>query len=97
VTRAYDRADVAPSDDDVTVRVRFGRGVAPVAPAPLVALEVAAGATVADACARLAEAHPGLAPALPGALAIVGGRQVERTHPLEPGDELALLTALSGG
>lgn len=81
----------------VTVRVRFGRGVAAAAPAPAVRLELAAGATVADACAQLASAHPELAPALPAALAVVGGAQVGRDHPLGAGDELALLMPMSGG
>ena len=46
---------------------------------------------------RLAREHPDLAPALLGVLAVVGGAQVSRTHPLSAGDELALLMPLSGG
>jgi molybdopterin synthase catalytic subunit/molybdopterin synthase sulfur carrier subunit len=81
----------------VTIRVRLGHGVARLAPAPLVTLDLEPGATVADACDRLAGEHPRLAPALPGVLAVVGGAQVSRAHPLRAGDELALLMPLSGG
>jgi molybdopterin converting factor small subunit len=81
----------------VTIRVRLGNGVARLASAPLVTLDLAPSATVADACDRLAREHPDLGPALPGVLAVVGGAQVPRTHSLSAGDELALLMPLSGG
>lgn len=81
----------------MTIRVRFGHGVARLTRAPLVTLDLDPDATVADAYARLAGEHPELAPALPGVLAVVRGEQVPRTHPLNPGDELALLMPLSGG
>ena len=81
----------------MTIRVRLGHGVARLASAPLITLELGPDATVADACDRLASAHPDLAPALPGVLAVVGGAQVARGHPLRAGDELALLMPMSGG
>jgi molybdopterin converting factor small subunit len=81
----------------VTIRVRLGNGVARLAPAPLLTLDLADDATVADAFDRLADAHPDLAPALPGVLAVVGGANVARGHQLRAGDELALLMPLSGG
>jgi hypothetical protein len=81
----------------VTIRVRLGHGVARLAPAPLMTLELGPEATVADACARLADTHPGLAPALPSVLAVVAGAQVTRGHQLSAGDELALLMPTPGG
>ena len=79
------------------VRVRLGAGLARLADAPLLALELRDGATVADACARLAAEQPGLAPALPAALPVVAGSHAERERALRPGEELALLTPVAGG
>ena len=79
------------------VRVRLGAGLARLSPAPLHSLELDEGATVADACRRLAADQPGLAGALDGALPVVAGVQTERSHPLRHGDELALLTPVAGG
>jgi molybdopterin synthase catalytic subunit/molybdopterin synthase sulfur carrier subunit len=81
----------------VTIRVRLGHGIARLAPAPFLTLDVAPPATVADACERLADAHPDLAPALGSVLTVVGGSQVARTHELRAGDELALLMPTPGG
>jgi molybdopterin converting factor small subunit len=77
--------------------VRLGNGVARLAAAPLLSLELEPDATVADACERLAAEHPDLAAALPGILTVVSGTQVARGHQLRAGDELALLMPLSGG
>jgi len=79
------------------VRVRLGAGLARLAAAPLHSLELDEGATVADACHRLAADQPGLAGALDAALPVVAGVQTERSHPLRHGDELALLTPVAGG
>lgn len=81
----------------VTIRVRLGHGVARLASAPLMTLELGPEATVADACDRIADVQPGLAPALPSVLAVVGGSQVARGHRLSAGDELALLLPTPGG
>jgi hypothetical protein len=81
----------------VTIRVRLGHGVARLAPAPRMTLDLDPEATVADACDRLADVHPGLAPALASVLTVVGGSQVARGHRLSAGDELALLLPTPGG
>jgi molybdopterin converting factor small subunit len=81
----------------VTIRVRFGHGVARLVSAPVMTLELGETATVDDACGRLADAHPGLEPALAGVLTVVGGSQVSRGHHLSAGDELALLLPTPGG
>jgi molybdopterin converting factor small subunit len=79
------------------VRVRLGAGLARLAPAPLISLELDDGATVADACRRLATDQPELAGALPAALPVVAGVHAERGRPLRHGEELALLTPVAGG
>jgi molybdopterin converting factor small subunit len=67
------------------------------APAPLLRVEVAEGATVADVCHQLAIAHPDLAPALRSALPVVQGAHAEPGRALEPGTEVALIAPVSGG
>ena len=79
------------------VRLRLGGGIARLAPAPLLMVELPEGATVADLYHRLEESHPELAPALPSALPVVEGTHVERLQVLEHGDEVALLTPVAGG
>jgi molybdopterin synthase sulfur carrier subunit len=79
------------------VRVRLGAGLARLATAPLVSLELEEGATVADACRRLAAEQPALESALGAALPVVAGAHAERERPLRAGDELALLTPVAGG
>ena len=79
------------------VRIRLGAGLARLASAPLHALELDEGATVADACRRLAADQPQLAGAIDAALPVVGGAHAERSSPLHHGDELALLTPVAGG
>jgi molybdopterin converting factor small subunit len=79
------------------VRVRLGTGLARLAAAPIVGLELDDGATVADAVAHLAAEQPALAEPLHAALPMVAGAHANRDRPLEAGDELALVTPVSGG
>ncbi len=79
------------------VRIRFGTGIARFAPAPVMALQLPAGATVADVYEHLAGSDPALADALRSALPIIGGVHAERGRKLAPGDEVALLAPISGG
>jgi molybdopterin converting factor small subunit len=79
------------------VRIRLGTRIAPLAPAPVLTLELPDGATVADLYDRLAGQYPDLAPALGGALPIVQGVHVERGQALAHGAEVALITPVSGG
>ncbi len=79
------------------VRIRFGTGIARSAPAPVIALQLPEGATVADVYDRLAAQDPRLADALRSALPIIGGVHADRGHELSPGDEVALLAPISGG
>jgi molybdopterin converting factor small subunit len=81
----------------VRVRVRLGGGLARLAAAPRLAIELDEDATVADLCAALAEREPQLAPALPAALTVVGGEQAERSRTLAAGEEVAFLIPVAGG
>jgi molybdopterin converting factor small subunit len=79
------------------VRIRLGSGIARFAPAPVLTVDLAPGATVADLYRHLAGSNPELAPALQSALPLVRGAHVDRRQPLAAGDEVALLAPMSGG
>jgi molybdopterin synthase sulfur carrier subunit len=79
------------------VRVRLGAGLSRFADAPLLSVELAEGARVADLLAALESEQPGLAPALPSALPVLAGEHVEREQSLRAGDEVALLIPVAGG
>jgi molybdopterin converting factor small subunit len=79
------------------VRIRLGTGIARLASAPMLRLELPDGATVQDLYDRLARNQPELAPALRSALPVVQGAHVERGQALAHGDEIALLAPVSGG
>lgn len=79
------------------VRIRLGRGIARFAPAPMLTLELADGATVEDLYVSLARSHPDLVPALRSALPVVQGAHVERERALAHGEEVALLSPVAGG
>jgi len=79
------------------VRIRLGSGLARLAPAPVLRLELPSGATVDDLYDRLASSTPELGPALASALPLVAGEHVERERRLSHGDEVALLTPVAGG
>lgn len=79
------------------VRVRLGAGLARLADAPLLSVELDDGATVADLFDRLSSVAPGVGPALRSVLPVVRGEHAERSRPLRAGDEVALLLPVSGG
>jgi molybdopterin converting factor small subunit len=79
------------------VRVRLGGGLARLAAAPLLTLDLADGATVDDVYARLRDTEPELAPALRAVLPVVAGEHVARDRRLADREEIALLLPVSGG
>ena len=79
------------------IRVRLAARLAELFRAPLLTIDLADGATVADLYARLAEAESDAAPALRSALAIVAGEHAGRDDLLEHRQEVALLLPISGG
>jgi molybdopterin converting factor small subunit len=81
----------------VQVRVRLGAGLARLAEAPGLSLDLADEATVAELLDSLAGAQPGVAKALPSALPVIAGEHAERSRRLSAGDEVALLVPVSGG
>jgi molybdopterin converting factor subunit 1 len=60
-------------------------------------MELADGATVAEARRVVAEAHPEIAPLLPQVRSAVNRAMVSDGHRLEDGDELALIPPVAGG
>ncbi len=81
----------------MVVRIRLGTGIAQLATAPVLSVELPDGATIDDLYDRLAEGNPELASALRSALRVVRGTHVERAVALADGDEIALLSPVSGG
>jgi molybdopterin converting factor small subunit len=81
----------------VQVRVRLGAGLARLAQAPVLSLDLADGATVGELLDRLAGAEPGVAGALPSVLPVIAGEHAERSRALRGGEEVALLIPVSGG
>lgn len=79
------------------VKVRLGAGLARLAEAPLLTLDLPDGATVAQLRETLALQQPELAPALASALPVRGGSHVTAAGVLADGDEVALLIPVSGG
>jgi molybdopterin converting factor small subunit len=79
------------------IDVRLGSGLSRLAGSPVLAVDVADGATVGDVLARLAQDRPAVAPGLASALTVVGGTQVGGERVLAEGDELAVLTPVAGG
>ena len=79
------------------VRVRLGAGLARLSAAPLLTVDLADGATVAELCERLRDMDPEIAPALRSALPVVAGEHVPRDRQLADRDQVALLLPVSGG
>jgi molybdopterin converting factor small subunit len=83
--------------DPMQVRVRLGAGLSRLSAAPVLTVELADGATVADLYARLRDTEPSLAPALRSVLPVVGGEHVPSERLLAHREEVALLLPVSGG
>jgi molybdopterin converting factor small subunit len=79
------------------IDVRLGSGLARVAGAPRLAVDVPAGATVRDVLGAVADQRPALAAGLPCALTVVRGSQVGGERVLAEGDEVAVLAPVAGG
>jgi molybdopterin converting factor small subunit len=79
------------------IDVRLGSGLARLAGAPRLQVELRAGATVGDLLDAVAEERPALAAGLARALTVVSGSQVGGERVLAEGDEVAVLVAVAGG
>jgi molybdopterin synthase sulfur carrier subunit len=75
----------------------MGAGLARRSSAPLLSVELPAGATVEDLYDHLERAEPGLAPALRSALPVVAGEHVARGTVLADRQVVSLLLPVSGG
>ncbi len=60
-------------------------------------VELPAGATVADLVRLVDESHPGLCFSPNAMVVAVNQEYAQRTHRLQPGDEVALIPPVSGG
>ncbi len=89
--------DASGAGGRVQVRVRLAGRLAGVFGAPLLAVELPPGATVADLLADLAARTPDAEAALAAALPVVAGEHAARDHVLSPRQEVALLLPVSGG
>jgi molybdopterin converting factor subunit 1 len=81
----------------MTVRVRLFARARELAGADSVAVELPAGATVADLRRRLSEACPALRGLLPRSAVAVNQEFADDGTPISPGAEVALLPPVSGG
>lgn len=79
------------------VTVQFFSQLREIASTSEEALELAEGATVADLLAQLYRLHPELAKWERQILVGVGVEFVERTHVIQPGDEIAIMPPVQGG
>jgi molybdopterin converting factor small subunit len=81
----------------IRVTVKLFAQYAELVGVPAVDVEIPAGGTVADAVARVREAHPGARQIPERPLAALNLAHVLPDHPLRDGDQLALLPPLAGG
>jgi MoaE-MoaD fusion protein len=79
------------------IDVRLGSGLARLAGASRLQLDVPDGATVDDLLEALADDRPAVASWLTSALTVVGGSQVGGERVLGDGEEVAVLTPVAGG
>ncbi len=79
------------------VTVRLSSGLARFAGNSRVSVTLDQGATVAGLLDRLCLDYPLLSEKLSGTVAVVSGKTVDRSELLNPGEEVAILTPISGG
>lgn len=80
-----------------TVKVRLFARLADIAGARQTELDIGEGITAAEAFAALAERYPRMEEMAGTVMYAVNAEYVPGTHPLQPGDELALIPPVSGG
>jgi molybdopterin converting factor small subunit len=79
------------------IPVRLSAGLAEYTGRSRLHVALEEGATLADLMDRLCAEHPALTDRLAATVAVVSGRHLERTEPLQAGQEVALLIPISGG
>ncbi|RIK43604.1 MAG: hypothetical protein DCC57_17655 [Chloroflexi bacterium] len=79
------------------IRIRLSQDLARAAGRPRFAVTLDDSATVADLLALLQTQFPAYAGQLSAAVLVVGGQHVDKDTPLHAGQEVALLTPVSGG
>jgi molybdopterin converting factor small subunit len=81
----------------VTIPVQFWSYFRDLAGAPSITVELAEGATVADALTQLYTLHPKLAALRNSTLIAVGVDYQDSAYVLKPGDEMSLFPPVQGG
>lgn len=79
------------------VNVLFFASLVDIVGSRRIGMEVSPGATIDDVLGRLESLHPGLARYRPILLAAVNEEYVDRSHPVDDGDEVAFFPPVSGG
>lgn len=79
------------------IRMRFFASVRQIVGQGTLELDAPAGATAGDVLARLSAEYPSLEAYGPHLMLAVNTEYVDRSHPLNDGDELALIPPVSGG
>lgn len=80
-----------------SVTVRLFARLAELAGARTMDVDLGEGLNAGDVFALLARQHPGIADLEASVMYAVNRDYVERDHPLQDGDELALIPPVSGG
>lgn len=79
------------------ITIRFGAGLSQATGSTRMQVMLAEGAMVADLLERLCDEFPQFTGPLSTAVAVIAGRVVDPSEPLSNGQEVALLTPVSGG
>lgn len=81
----------------MTVHVRLSAGLAQKVGSARLSVSMSEGATAADLREQLRAQHPGAAPQLALAVAVIAGQHVDWTVPLSSDQEVAFLLPIAGG
>lgn len=79
------------------IPVRFSSGLARLAGNARIFVQMEQDATINDLLDRLCLEYPALSEKLTGAVTVIAGKTVDRSEPLTAGQEVAILTPISGG
>lgn len=79
------------------ITVRLSSGLAGVVGRPRFSVDLEQGATVAHLLDQLRRDYPALSERLNGTVAVVSGKTVDPSVTLSAGQEVAILTPISGG
>ena len=79
------------------IPVRFSSGLARLAGNARLSVQMQQGATVSDLLDRLCLEYPSLSGKMTGTVIVIAGKTVDTSELLHAGQEVAVLTPISGG